>query len=113
MTTIVYVCMYIHILIGVDSNIGIKAKRRYAGGPGKHIYPIYQKLTEILDALSHLLMVQNHTDTFVLQVWVLSDINSENICMYVCMYVCVYIAQMNVCTYVLMCIYVCAILGYF
>ena len=77
MTTIVYV-LCIHMLIGVDSNIGIKAKRRYAGGPGKHIYPIYQKLTEILDALSHLLMVQNHTDTFVLQVWLRSDINPAN-----------------------------------
>ena len=53
---------------GVDSTVGIKSKRRYAGGPGKHVYPLYQKLTEVVDVLAQLLHSQSQPDTFVLQV---------------------------------------------
>lgn len=53
---------------GVDSTVGIKSKRRYAGGPGKHVYPLYQKLTEVVDVLAQLLHSQPQPDTFVLQV---------------------------------------------
>lgn len=56
------------LVSGVDSSVGIKSKRRYAGGPGKHVYPLYQKLTEVVDVLAQLLHSQPQPDTFVLQV---------------------------------------------